>query len=185
MNATALRQAAYPTSRALAWSPLVAVGGGLLLVAVALRLLDSRPGAVLVLGAAAMAAVLVSSLRDPAAALLLAVPTPLLHRRALRLALVGAVALPVWLLVAATTPGAGLALAPLAALTSAGVAVATWLPVDRDVAVAAVVPLVWVTVAEILGGRAGVLADVAGWWLTDPWWVVAAGALLVVLGRNR
>ena len=44
MNTTALRQAAYPTSRALAWTPLLAAGAGLLVVAAALRLLDSRPG---------------------------------------------------------------------------------------------------------------------------------------------
>ena len=77
MNTTALRQAGYPTFRALSWSPLVAVGGGLLVVAAALRLLDSRPGPVLALGAATMAAVLVASLRDPAASLLAAVPVPL------------------------------------------------------------------------------------------------------------
>ena len=185
MNTTALRQAAYPTSRALAWSPLVAVGGSLLVVAVTLRLLDSRPGPVLALGAATMAAVLVSSLRDPAAALLAAVPVPLLQRRAVRLALVGAVALPVWLLVAVTTPGDGLALAPLAALTSTGLAVATWLPADRDVILAAAVPLVWVSVAVLFGDRVGFLGDAAAWWQTDPWRVAAAGALVVGLGRHR
>ena len=185
MNATALRQAGYPTFRALAWSPLVAVGGGLLVVAAALRLLDSRPGPVLALGAATMAAVLVASLRDPAAALLAAVPLPLLQRRAVRLGLVAAAALPVWLLVAVTTPGDGLALAPLAALTSSGLAVATWLPAERDVTLAAAVPLVWVSLAVLLGDRAGLLGEAAAWWQTDPWWVAATGALLVGLGRHR
>ncbi len=94
MNAPALRQATLPTTRAIAWSPLLVVGGVLLAVAAALRLLDSPPGSVLVLGAAAMAAVLVFSLRDPAAALLAAVPISRFQRRALRLALVGTVALP-------------------------------------------------------------------------------------------
>jgi hypothetical protein len=185
VNTTALRQAAYPTARALAWTPLLAAGAGLLVVAAALRLLDSRPGPVLVLGAATMAAALVFSLRDPAAALLAAVPVPLLQRRALRLGLTAAVTLPVWLLVAATVPGEGFALAPLLALAAAGVAVATWLPVDRDVSVAAGVPLAWASLAQLLGDRAGLLGDAAAWWRTDPWWVVVAAALLIGLGRHR
>ena len=28
-------------------------------------------------------------------------------------------------------------------------------------------------------------SDVVGWWLTDPWWVLAAASLVCVLGRRR
>ena len=185
MNATTLRQAAYPTTRAIAWTPLVAVGTLLVALGGALRLLDSRTGPALVLGAAAMAAVLVFSLRDPAAPLLAATPTPLIVRRGLRLALVGAVALPLWLLVAEALPGDGLALAPGLALAATGVAVATWLPVDRDTSVAAAVPLLWASSAQLLGAVGGVTGDALAWWRTDPWWVVAAAVPLVVLGRHR
>ncbi|MET1058534.1 MAG: hypothetical protein ABWX84_02990 [Nocardioides sp.] len=185
MNATTLRQAAYPTTRAITWAPLVAVGGLLLALGTVLRLLDGPPGPVLVLGAAAMAAALVFSLRDPAAPLLAAVPTPLIVRRVLRLALVGAVALPLWGLVATMLPGDGLALAPGLALTATGVAVATWLPIDRDVSVAAAVPLFWASATELLGGVGGVAGDALARWATDPWWVVAVAGLLVALGRHR
>ena len=185
MNTPALRQATLPTTRAIAWSPLLVVGGVLLAVATALRLLDSPPGSVLVLGAATMAAVLVFSLRDPAAALLAAVPISRFQRRALRLALVATVALPLWLLVADVLPGDGVALGPLLALAARGVAVATWLPVDRDTSVAAAVPLLWASAAELFGGSAGPANDVLTWWQTDPWWVTAAAVTLVLLGRNR
>jgi hypothetical protein len=185
VNATTLRQAAYPTTRAITWAPLLAVGTLLVALGTALRLLDSRPGPVLVLGAAAMAAVLVFSLRDPAALLLAAVPTPLIVRRTLRLALVGAVALPLWLLVAAVLPGDSLALGPGLALAATGVAVATWLPDDREISVAAAVPLLWASAAELLGGVGGVAGDALAWWRTDPWWVVAMAAVLVALGRHR
>ena len=104
-----------------------------------------------------MAAVLVVSLRDPAAALLAAVPISRLQRRALRLALVGPVAgSPVWLLVASTScPATGWPLGPLLALAASGVAVATWLPVDRDTSVAAAVPLLWASAAALFGGSVG------------------------------
>jgi hypothetical protein len=185
VNATALRQAAQPTVRAVAWSPLLVVVGMLLALGTALRLLDSPPGPVLALGAAAMAAVLVFSLRDPAAALLAAVPISRFQRRALRLALVGTVALPLWLLLADVLPGDGAALGPLLALTASGVAVATWLPVDRDTSVAAAVPLLWASAAQLLGDAVGPASDVLTWWVTDPWWVVAAAVVLVALGRHR
>ena len=185
MNATTLRQATYPTTRAIAWAPLLAVVGLLLALGTVLRLLDGRPGPVLVLGAAAMAAVLVFALRDPVEPLLAALPTDRIRRRALRLALVGAVALPLWLLVAEVLPGDGLALAPGLALAATGVAIATWLPVDRDISVAAAVPLLWASAAQMLGGGAGAAGDVAAWWRTDPWWVVAVAGLLITLGRHR
>jgi hypothetical protein len=185
MNTPVLRQATVPTARAIAWSPLLVVGGMLLAIGTAVRLLDSPPGALLVLGAAATAAAVVFSLRDPAAALLAAVPITRFRRRALRLALVGTVALPLWLLVADVLPGDGLALGPLLALASSGVAVATWLPVDRDVSVAAAVPLLWASAAQLVGGSVGPVDDVLGWWRTDPWWVVAVAAALVALGRHR
>lgn len=185
MNTATLRQAAYPTTRAMAWAPLLAVGALLLALGAALRLLDGRPGPVLALGVAAMAAALVFSLRDPAAPLLAALPTTLVVRRCLRLALAGAVALPVWVLVALVLPGDGLALAPGLALAAAGVAVATWLPLDRGISVAAAVPLLWASASELFGGVGGVVGDALAWWRTDPWWVVAAAVTLVVLGRDR
>ena len=155
MNATTLRQAAYPTTRAIAWAPSAGRRRPAATVGAALRLLDGRPGPVLVLGAAAMAAVLVFSLRDPVAALLAAAAHGP-HHSAARCAwrLVGAVALPA---VAAGRRGApgrrARPGAPGLALAATGVAVATWLPVDRDIAVAAAVPLVWASAAQLLGGR--------------------------------
>ena len=182
---TVLRQAAVPTVRALAWAPVLAVGAVLLLAAGLFRLADQVAPPLLWLGAGATAATLVFGLRDPAASLLAATPTSLAVRRALRLGLVAAVALPLWLLVTATAPGDGTALGPVVALTATGVAVATWLPDDRGVSVAAAVPLLWAASAELFAGSLGVFGDAAAWWRTDPAYVVTAAVVAIVLGRNR
>ena len=71
------------------------------------------------------------------------------------------------------------------ALTACGVAVATWLPVERDVLPAAALPLVWATAAELLGGRSGLVGDVADLWVRHPWPLAAVALVLVVLGRHR
>lgn len=182
---TVLRQAAVPTARALAWAPVLAVGAVLLLAAGLFRLADKVAPPLLWLGAGATAATLVFALRDPAASLLAATPTTLAVRRGLRLGLVAAVALPLWLLVTAIAPGHGTALGPVLALTAAGVAVATWLPDDRGVSVAAAVPLLWAASAELFAGGLDVVGDAAAWWRTDPAYVVTAAVVAIVLGRNR
>ena len=180
-----LRQAAVPTARALAWTPVLAVGALLLLAAGLFRLADQVAPPVLWLGAGAMAATLVFALRDPAAPMLAATPTSLGVRRALRLGLVAAMALPLWLLVTATAPGSGTGLGQVLALTATGVAVATWLPDDRGVSVAAAVPLLWAASAELFAGALGVVGDASAWWRTDPAYVVTAAAVAIVLGRHR
>ena len=78
--------AAAPTAKATAWTPLVALSIGLLLVAGLFRLRDTSSDAVVVMGAAGLAAALVLALRDPADALLAPLPVPRLTRRLLRLA---------------------------------------------------------------------------------------------------
>jgi hypothetical protein len=71
------------------------------------------------------------------------------------------------------------------ALTGAGLAVATWLPVDRDATTAAAVPLLWVTLSEVLGGVTGPLGDAAALWRTHPWEVLAVALVLLAAGRRR
>ena len=106
-------------------------------------------------------------------------------RRLLRLTLVAVVALPSWLLVATLLPGAGLGLLPLLALTSTGVAAATWLRPGTSVAPAASVPLLWVATGQLLGGSLGILGDAATLWRTHPAYVAVAALALVVAGRHR
>lgn len=184
MTAT-VREATYPTVRAIAWAPLLAVSASLLGVAALLRASDARPGPTLVLGAAAMAAAAVFALRDPAAALLAGVPTSAMARRLLRVGLVAAVALPAWLVVTLVLPGEGAALAPALALAVTGVAAATWLGGEAAVGPAAAVPLLWAGTGELLGDLAGPVGDALSWWRTEPWYVVAVALALLVLGRHR
>jgi hypothetical protein len=140
---------------------------------------------VLSLGAGAMAAAMVHALGDPAAALLAAVPVSRAARRLLRLASAALVAVPLWLLATYLLPGDGTALGPLVALVAVGLAVATWLPVDRPVTVAAGVPLLWVVLGEVLGDADGPVGHVALAWSDQPLAVAAVGAVLFVLGRHR
>lgn len=180
-----LLRAAPPTARATAWTPLMVLGLALMLVAGLFRLRDSASEAVVHMGGAVIAAALVLALRDPADGLLAAVPVARLTRRLLRLALVTLVAVPVWFAVALLLPGAGLGLAPLVALTACGVALATWLPIERDALQAAALPLAWATAGELLGGAGGAVGTVADLWVRHPWPVAGAAAVLVLLGRRR
>ena len=186
MTATpVLRELVRPTARAIAWTPVLAVSAGLLSIAALLRLADRPVDIVLGLGAAATASALVFALDDPAARLLAPLPTSAMTRRLLRIALVTAVALPSWLLVATILPGDGLGLLPLLALTSTGVAAATWLRPDRSVAPAASVPLLWVATGQLLGGTLGLLGDAATLWRTHPAYVAVVALALVIAGRHR
>jgi hypothetical protein len=31
----------------------------------------------------------------------------------------------------------------------------------------------------------GTVSDVVSWWLTEPWWVLAAATLICIAGRRR
>ena len=179
------REAVWPTARVVAWTPVLGVAGGLIVVGLLFRSLEAVSATVFGMGAAAIAATVVFSLRDPAAAVLAAVPVSRLTRRLLRLAIVGVVVAPVWLLLALTLTGTGTGPAPVLALTSAGMAAATWLPPDGDIAVAAAVPLLWVTLSEILGLGFRSLDGTVDLWSTHPWSVVAGCVGLVILGRHR
>jgi hypothetical protein len=180
-----LGQLTRPTARSMAWSPVVAVTAGLLLLAFLLRLADRPADVALGLGAGAVAAAVVFALHDPAAALLAPVPTSTMTRRLLRVALVTALVLPAWLLTAELLPGPGLGLLPLLALASTGVAVAVWLPSGRSVTLAAAVPLVWVTAGQLLGVGLGPVGEAVGWWHTHPVYVAAVALALLVAGRTR
>ena len=185
MRAATLHQAVRPTARAIAWTPVLGLAVGLLAVAGLFRLGDESSDAVLGMGAGALSAALVLSWRDAAAGLLAPVPVSRFARRLLRLGLVALVAVPVGLLVATVLPGDDRMVAPLLALTGTGVAVATWLPVERDVTLAAAVPLVWVCLAEMVGGLTGPVGDAATLWRTDPWPVLALALVVLVAGRRR
>jgi hypothetical protein len=180
-----LREAAYPTVRAITWAPVLAVSAALLGLAALLRASEARPGATLVLGAAAMAAAAMFALRDPAGALLAGVPTSPMARRLLRVGLVAAVALPSWLVVTLVLPGDGTALAPALALTATGLAAATWLGASAAVGTAAAVPLLWAGAGETIGRLSWPVGDALSWWRTDPWYVVAVALVLLVVGRHR
>jgi len=182
-----LVHAALPTARAIAWTPLVTVTCALLAVGAVIRSVNGNADPLLWLSAGAMASCLVFSLRDPAWALLAAVPTSRMTRNLLRLGLVGGLALPLLLLVTALLPGpdGSSVLAPALALATSGVAVATWTPVHRDVALAGAVPLVWAGADQLVGGLIGPAGEALAWWHTDPWAVTTVAAVLVTLGRNR
>lgn len=186
MNAAVLAQAVAPTARAVRWYPLPAVAVVLALLAVPTALTDRPADPLFPLAAAALAAVVVSALDDPAAGLLSALPTPVMARRLIRLALVAAPALVVWTLLGGALDASSTAtdVAPLLALLSIGVAVAVWTPWARSALVGAAAPVAWF-VADRIGADAGWFTDLAGLWHTDPWPVCAAAVLLVVAGRNR
>jgi hypothetical protein len=180
-----LAQAVVPTARAVRWAPPALVAGLLLLV-VGLAGTSARPAdTVLAIAAAGLAATVVSGLHDPAATLLAAVPVSAMRRRLLRLGLLGAPALLLWWALATLAPatthaGPG----PLMALASCGVAVAVWAPMTRAVLLGAATPVAVFAVGRV-APAGSTASDVLGWWLTDPWWVLAAASLLCVLGRRR
>jgi hypothetical protein len=181
---SALAQAALPTARTIRWWPLAAVVlpvAGLVSIA---RSEDRPASTVLLLGAAALASVVVSALRDDAAATLMAVPVSLARRRALRLALMGTPVLLAWesLRVLGDTDRPGTA--SLLALVACAVAVATWGPVRWSLLAAAAVPVLWYAGDRMAGGQ-GAAGDVLGWWRTDPWPVLAVAVLACVLGSRR
>lgn len=179
-------QALAPTTRAISWSPLAAAVACLLCVAGVERFVDGRPGGLTPMAVATLSAAVVMSLHDPAARLLAAVPVSALARRLTRLGLAVVPAAAAWLLVDALVPSDSMALADsAAALVLAGLAVATWLPPERDARVAATIPPAWVVLHLVSGGAAGPVGEVAGRWATDPLPVAAVALVLIVTGRHR
>ena len=180
---TALVQAAVPTARAIRWAPAAALSGVLLAAAVLARSADGPANMLVATAAAGLAATVVSSLYDPAAALLAAVPVSVMQRRVLRLTLIGVPALVVWSvfdwLTVAQVSGPG----PLLALTACGVAVAVWGPRRNAVLVGACTPVVLCALPRAVPSAA--FSDVVSWWLTDPWWVLLGATLLCAAGRRR
>ena len=178
-----LVQAAVPTARAIRWVPAGALAG-LLVVAAALARSAERPAdVVLAIAAAALAATVVAGLHDPAADLLAAVPVSGMQRRVLRVALVGVPALAVWWVLDSLTTARVSGPGPLLALTACGVAVAVWAPSRRAVLLGASAPVVLFVLHQAT--PPGTVSDVLAWWLTHPWWVLAAATLLCVMGRRR
>lgn len=177
-----LAQAAAPTARSIRWLPYIVLCVGLLAVALLAGSADGPVDAVLAVATAGLASAVVAGLHDPAADLLTAVPVSEMRRRALRLSLLGAPGLAVWWGVTALADGSA-AVGPVVALTVSGVAVAVWVPVRRSVRCGAGAPLAWLLLDRLAAGS-GVLGDVAGWWRTDPWPVVAV-ALLMCVARSR
>lgn len=172
---------ARPTAAALPWSPLLGVGLALVLGAALVGALSDRPGPLGVLGAGALAAGAVATLRDPADRLLAAVPTSRLARRLLRLALVLGAVVALLAALTALTPGPDDVWASTLALTLTGLAVATWLPADRGVLAAAALPFGWVAVTRLADLTAGPL----DWWSERPWLVALLASAAVVAGRHR
>jgi hypothetical protein len=186
MTITPLAQAALPTSRSIRWSPLAGVAALLVAVLLVARTAQRPADVLMAIAAAALASVVVASSQDPAADLLAAVPVSVMQRRLLRLGLVLVPCLLVWgvlVVVApaslgATSPG------PLLALTAAGVAVGVWSPARRAVLAGASVPVLWFVLDLAVPGD-GLLADLAGWWRTDPWPVLVVTLGALVVGRRR
>lgn len=186
MIAGVLRQAALPTSRALAWRPLALAGTLLVLVLTLLRGSGQSADTFLAVAAAALAGLVVGALHDPAAALLATVPVPVMHRRAFRLTLVTLPVLMLWwaLTLIAGPSSAPHGAGPLLALAASGVAVAVWLPSQRAVLVGGSVPMAWYALDQLVPWT-GLAADVSGWWRTEPWWVTTVAVLVLVAGRRR
>jgi hypothetical protein len=182
-----LAQAVPGTAHALRWRPLLGVAGVLLAAALLARQSDRPADGLLAVSAAALASSVVTGLHDPATRLLAAVPVSRALRRLVRLGLVTTPVLVVWWLITSTVGAVGDARSPVPvlALAAAGVAVAVWLPERYGVLVGSMVPVLWFA----LGLAAPVespLSDVAGWWRTDPWPVLAVCLLGVGLaGRQR
>ena len=178
-----LVQAALPTARAVRWAPGAGLAGLLVTAAVLARYAERPADVVLAISAAGLAATVVAGLQDPAAALLEALPVSAMRRRVLRLALVGAPALVVWWVIDAMSTAQLAGPGPLLALTATGVAVAVWAPPRRAVVLGACTPVAVFVLHQVV--PPGTAADVIAWWLTDPWWVLAAATLLCIAGRRR
>ena len=180
---TALAHAALPTARVIRWAPAVCLAAVLVAATLLARSAGRPADVVLAIAAAGLAATVVSGLHDPAAAMLSAVPVSVMQRRVLRLGLLGLPALAVWFLLDSLTTARLSGPGPLLALTACGVAVALWVPQRRAVVVGASTPVALFALHRFL--PTGALSDVAGWWLTEPWWVLAGAVLLCVAGRRR
>lgn len=178
-----LVQAAVPTVRAVRWTPGAALAGLLVASAVLARYPERPADVVQAISAAGLAATVVAGLQDPAAALLEAVPVSAMRRRVLRLAVVGVPALAVWWLLDTLSTARLSGPGPLLALTAAGVVVAVWAPPRRAVLLGASTPVALFTLQQVL--PSGTPSDVVAWWLTDPWWVLAAATALCLAGRRR
>lgn len=183
-----------PTLRATAWSPLLAGAGGLLLVGAAIDASGASPEAVVGLASAGLAAALVAGLHDPAANTLGAVPISLSRRRLQRLVLLTPVAVASWIALLALarlgTPdwAAGWPVGPLVALAAAGLAVATWAPVDRQVPAGVALPLLWFMLHLVLVGTMppdGVTGELLAAWRDRPWVVCGLALVAVGLGWRR
>jgi hypothetical protein len=180
---TALAHAALPTARAMRWAPAVLLAAVLVAATLLARSAGRPADVVLAIAAAGLAATVVSGLHDPAAAMLAAVPVSLMQRRVLRLGLLGLPALAVWFLLDSLTTARLSGPGPLLAAAACGVAVALWAPQRRAVLLGASTPVALFALHQFL--PAGTVSDVVGWWLTEPWWVLAAATLLCVAGRRR
>lgn len=185
MNPTVLQQAAPYSARAITWAPIAVTGVAVLLLGVLVRLLDSPAGVVPALATAGLACVVIIALDDRAARLLAPLPTGPMARRLLRLGLATALVGPTWVAAQVLLPGSAGGPAPALALVATGVAFATWSPGERGSVPAAAVPLLWVATDLVLAGRLSPIGDVAGWWRTDPWPVLAAALGALGLGRHR
>ncbi|MFC7724594.1 hypothetical protein ACFQW6_05715 [Nocardioides sp. GCM10028917] len=180
---TALAHAALPTARAMRWAPAVLLAAVLVAATLLARSAGRPADVVLAIAAAGLAATVVSGLHDPAAAMLTAVPVSLMQRRVLRLGLLGLPALAVWFLLDSLTTARLSGPGPLLAAAACGVAVALWAPQRRAVLLGASTPVALFALHQLLPD--GTVSDVVGWWLTEPWWVLAAATLLCVAGRRR
>ena len=180
---TALAHAALPTARAMRWAPAVLLAAVLVAATLLARSAGRPADVVLAIAAAGLAATVVSGLHDPAAGMLSAVPVSVMQRRVLRLALLGLPALAVWFLLDSLTTARLSGPGPLLAAAACGVAVALWAPQRRAVLLGASTPVALFALHQFLPD--GTVSDVVGWWLTEPWWVLAAATLLCVAGRRR
>lgn len=183
-----------PTLRATVWSPLLAGAGGLLLVGAGVRASGASPEAVVGLASAALASALVAGLHDPAANTLGPVPISVSRRRLHRLVLLTPVALAAWLALLTlgrlSTPdwAVGWPVGPVVALAAAGLAVATWAPVDRQVPAGVAVPLLWFAVDRVVVGTAphdGQTGELLAAWQDRPWVVCGLAVVAIGLGWRR
>ena len=179
----ALVRAALPTARTIRWWPLGAVAVPVLGLVLLARSAGRPAEGLLLVAAAALASLVVASLRDEAATLLAPVPVSAMRRRLLRLALASAPTLLVWWGLAAAGASSEPGIGPLLALTASGVAVAVWGPARWQVLAGTAVPVVWFALDRVAAG--GTVGEVLGWWRTDPWAVAVVAGAACVLGRRR